>query len=319
MAFIGGESNGPKSQEPADEDTELAVDDPPSLLDQAFEGWELLSEAAGEIDSDLGSVMASGMSVARVAFEEQVDEFMGNLGAYLRETQLTPLFQQELIEELRHLLIGARSPFTLAAVDGAHQRALEVVAPSNRSPEQATRDLLIPLSDVIRRALRSDPDPWGPIPSNDSTAREWRILATLDRPQLLGREGSLYCAVPSRIRWRRKVKLEEATYQGIMQKSSSAGDIEAGDWIPFRATMFHETSMTTRPTDSTGPFKKIWLRAPTSCGLTLAATYSASLMISSRRMRLPLLSLRNSQSLSRRVLSRIWRWSQGPFWIPCRR
>lgn len=226
----GTAAQNPNLTDEENQEADVVAGEPPSLLEQVSEGWELLSEAAEEVDPDVGSLMANGLQLVYAAFEQQIDPLMDNLRDYLRDTELTPTFQAELIEQLRHQLTGPRSPFSPQALEEHHRRALQALEPGIDDPALVEERTLFRTEAAVRSSLEEDPA--APLPDNLSYVQEWRILATVDRPQLIGHDGSLYCAVASRQpQWRRKVRLAETTYQGDAYPSVSTGDVSSHQWV----------------------------------------------------------------------------------------
>ena len=198
----------------------------PSLVAQAFQGWELMAEAVAETDPLLASLMSSGALLARAAFEEYVPGLLDELAGILRNGGLARSASDDLLGELAQRLWEPRCPFSWEWMLVQHQGAVGTFATVRRE-----RSLLQMVNAVIREGL--DPEsaePPEPVEPPDDPLGEWRIISTLERPSKIGQAGSLFCYTPQR-GWRPRVRLEETTYQGITRTSWSSKPVERSQWV----------------------------------------------------------------------------------------
>jgi hypothetical protein len=221
-------ASGPVNDDITDDDALEEEDEAaPSLLAQALEGWELMSEAAAETDPGLASLMSSGALIARAAVEQEIPSFIAELKNSLANTGLTPDFQEELIEELSWRISGSPCQFTLDWLIKRHVEAVRAFLSGRQGPNDDSRNFLdATASRAIRSAFGYD------IP-NQSVDQEWRIIAALEQPGKIDHRGSLFCATSKRS-WRKNVRLKETTYLDITYPSKPSGDVEQGRWVTLR-------------------------------------------------------------------------------------
>lgn len=205
--------------------------DPPSLVAQAFEGWDLMAEAVAETDPSLASLMSSGALLARAAFEKQIPRLLDELAELFRYGGLAESAGDDLLAELARGLWQSRCPFTREWILVQHQTAVDEFKAESLGI-RAGRSLWQLVSEAIGRGVESEPaDVQNPIePPVQGPPGEWRIIATVERPSKIEKSGSLLCCTPQR-RWRRHVRLEETTYQGIRHNSAAAGPVEPNAWV----------------------------------------------------------------------------------------
>jgi hypothetical protein len=214
------------------EDLELNYEatSPPSLVAQAFEGWELMADAVAETDAPLASVMSSGALLARAAFEEYVPGLLDELAVILRSDGLTRSASDDLRSELARRLWEPRCPFSFEWMLAEHQKAVDDFT-ANLPETQRSERLWQMVNAAIRRGLEPESaEPPEPVEPPEEPPGEWRIISTLERPSKIGQAGSLFCCTPQ-WGWRRHVRLEETTYHRITRTSWPSKPFKRDEWV----------------------------------------------------------------------------------------
>lgn len=203
-----------------------------SLITQAFEGWELMAETVAETNPGLAELMSSGALLARAAFEEQVPRLLDELAGLLRYGGLAHSASNDVLDELARRLWEPRCPFSWDWMLTQHQKAVDDFTGGSSEQSPSGPSLWQMVSEAIGRRFEPEPaDAQKPVnPSEQRSPGEWRIIATIERPGKIGLAGSLLCCTPQR-RWRRHVRLEETTYQGIPHRSTATGPVEPNKWV----------------------------------------------------------------------------------------
>jgi hypothetical protein len=198
----------------------------PSLVAQAFEGWQLMAAAVAETDEALASVMSSGALLARAAFEEQIPTLLYNLAELLGNGGLASSVRNEVISELASRLWEPRFPFSAEWMLVQHQKAVADFNADQSETLGSGRSLWQMASTAIRRAFEPEPAE----PPEKKSKGEWRINSTVERPNKIGQAGSLYCRT-RQLGWRPRVRLEETTYQAITRTSASNKSVKSNQWV----------------------------------------------------------------------------------------
>lgn len=204
----------------------------PSLTAQAFAGWDLMTDAVAETDPRLASLMSSGGLLARAAFEEQVPRLLDDLAELFRDGGLARSSGDDLLSELARRLQEPQCPFSWEWLRDQHQSAVGSYTAGLPEILRSGHGLWQAVNAAVRKGLEPESagaqEPVEPLPKRPRG--EWRIIATVERPGKIGRPGSLLCCTPQP-GWRRHVRLEETTYQGIPHRSTAIGAVKFNEWV----------------------------------------------------------------------------------------
>lgn len=207
----------------------IAEDAEPSLVAQALEGWNLMTEIVAETDLPLASLMSTGAMIAWAAFHERTADLLDRLDAQFGPgSGVTRSFQAELMEELRQCL---SSPPPVFEPEWLVSRLEQAAARYDASRPDAGSDpprWFGAMTDSIHRVFGQEPA--SDVPEAPTTQGEWRIIATVEQPNMIAHEGSLYCSASKR-NWRKNVELKENTYQQIRRSSTPVAGVLPGHWI----------------------------------------------------------------------------------------
>jgi len=198
-----------------------------SVFGSALQGWMAFADIVGEVSRELFDVLSAAGTVVQAAVESSSSQLAESMAYELRDMGLPSPVQHEMAETLEANLL----PFDFKWALRHYNEAVEGLTNANRALLKKSPDRFVSSAVDVAMSIVSDNPVKAAAASQDlamvtqSLSRsdgEWRMMAALEKPDLVPEHTSIWCLTPKRKWLGDAVVSREATYVGRYESTPMA-------------------------------------------------------------------------------------------------